>query len=122
MILGFDAVVTYSTMMTTRGSPYIASLAIFGGYLHGGCCWLSRFDHSPVVHGRGQSERIFILLRRWHRVEISGKNLEALVSIGKNTAGKAYPRIRNRSVDEGRHANIKNIGKYNGYRWRNVVP
>ena len=83
---------------------------------------MSRLDHGPVVHGGGQSERIFILLRRWHRVKISGKDLEASASVGDNKYGKAHPRIRNRSVDEGRHANIKDIGKYNGYRWRNVVP
>jgi hypothetical protein len=106
VILSLDAVVADSTVVTSRWPPDIAGLAVLSGDFHSSSGRLSGLYHRPIVHGWSESKRIFGLIWRWHLMEVSWKN----------------SRIRNGSMDERRHAYIKHIGKYNGYRWRNVVP
>jgi len=75
MVLCLDTVVTYSTMVASRRPPNIASLAVLGWHFHGGSRRLGGFDHGPVVCGGANPERIFVLIWRWHLVEVSRKDL-----------------------------------------------
>jgi hypothetical protein len=72
MVLSFNAVVAYSAMMTSWWTPDVTSLAVLSGYFHRSSLRLSRLDHGPVIHRRGQSKKVFILFRRGHWVEIAG--------------------------------------------------
>ncbi len=116
VVLRLNTVIADSTVVTSRWSPYITSLAIFGWHFHCSRGRLCRLDHRPIVRWGCQSERIFVLVRRWHGMKVSGENLARLVGIWACKYRRTYSRVRDGSVNEGGHADVENVCKYNGYR------
>lgn len=55
-------------------------------------------------------------------MKVSWKNLRDVNICRRRLHVVSYPWISNRSADERRHSNVEDVGKHNGYRWRDVVP
>ena len=49
MVLVLNAIIADSTVMAARRPPYVASLAVLGGYIHCSILSASGFDHGPLA-------------------------------------------------------------------------
>ncbi|KAF3915724.1 hypothetical protein AA313_de0203876 [Arthrobotrys entomopaga] len=106
MILGFDAVIAHSTVMTAWWAPNTAGFAVFDGYLKRlTASPLVGFDHRPSGLGWANSQRVLTVFI-FERVHVAWEDT----------------RIGHGSSDERTHADEENVGKGDRESWVDVHP